>query len=186
MNQLASVYGDTAIAALSIVFRVTMFSTAIVLGFGQGFQPVCGFNFGAKKFDRVRRAFWFSVSVTSIYCMMMSVLGYSFAEAIIKIFRPDDFELIALGSKALRYGCLVYSSVGFVTTSNMLLQNTRKTLRATTLSASRQGFVLALVLYVGSRLWGLDGIIAAQPISDGITFLIAIPFALSGLREMRT
>lgn len=185
MNQLASVYGDTAIAALSIVFRVTMFSTAIVLGFGQGFQPVCGFNFGARKFDRVRRAFWFSVSVTSIYCMVMSLLGYSFAEAIIKLFRPDDVELIALGSRALRYESFVYSSVGFVTTSNMFLQNTRKTLRATTLSASRQGFVLAMVLYIGSRVWGLEGIISAQPISDGITFLISIPFVFSGLREMR-
>ena len=185
MNQLASVYGDTAIAALSIVFRVTMFSTAIVLGFGQGFQPVCGFNFGARKFDRVKRAFWFSVSVTSIYCAMMSLLGYCFSESIIKIFRPDDLELISLGSKALRYECLVYSTIGFVTTSNMMLQNTRKTIRATTLSASRQGFVLAIVLYIGSRVWGLDGIISAQPISDGLTFLIAIPFVFSGLREMR-
>ena len=162
-----------------------MFSTAIVLGFGQGFQPVCGFNFGARKFDRVKRAFWFSVSVTSIYCAMMSLLGYCFSESIIKIFRPDDLELISLGSKALRYECLVYSSIGFVTTSNMMLQNTRKTIRATALSASRQGFVLAIVLYIGSRVWGLDGIISAQPISDGLTFLIAIPFVFSGLREMR-
>ena len=116
---------------------------------------------------------------------MMSLFGFSFAETIIKIFRPDDVDLIALGSKALRYECLVYSTVGFVTTSNMFLQNTRKTIRATTLSASRQGFVLAIVLYIGSRAWGLDGIISAQPISDGITFLIAIPFVFSGLREMR-
>ena len=184
MNQLASVYGDTAIAALSIVFRVTMFATAIVLGFGQGFQPVCGFNFGAGKFSRVKHAFWFSVAVTSAYCALLSITGYVFAEKIIALFRPNDFELIALGAEALRYECLVYSTIGFVTVSNMFLQNTRKTIRATTLSASRQGFVLALVLYFGSRLWGLKGIISAQPISDGITFLISIPFAYSVLREM--
>ena len=94
MNQLAGFYGDTAIAALSIVFRVMMFATAIVLGFGQGFQPVCGFNFGARKFDRVRRAFWFSTGVTAVYCAALSVTGYIFAENIIALFRPDDLELI--------------------------------------------------------------------------------------------
>ena len=186
MNQLAGFYGDTAIAALSIVFRVTMFATAMVLGFGQGFQPVCGFNFGAGKFDRVRRAFWFSVSVGTAYCMCLCIAGYFCAERIIALFRPDDADLIALGAKALRCECLVYWSVSFVTMSNMFLQNARKTIRATTLSASRQGFMLALALYVGRRLWGLDGIITAQPIADGLTFLLAVPFAWSGLREMRS
>ncbi|MBQ3446567.1 MAG: MATE family efflux transporter, partial [Synergistaceae bacterium] len=108
MNQLAGAYGDTAIAALSIVFRVTMFATSIVLGFGQGFQPVCGFNYGAGKYERVRRAFWFSVGVTAVYCASLSIAGYAFAERIIALFRPDDLELIALGSQALRYECLVY------------------------------------------------------------------------------
>ena len=185
MNQLAGAYGDTAIAALSIVFRVTMFATAVVLGFGQGFQPVCGFNFGAGKFSRVREAFWFGVSVITVYCAVLSIGGYIFAEKIIGLFRPDDRELIALGSSALRYECLVYTTIGFVTMSNMFLQSTRKTIRATSLSASRQGFVLALVLYVGSRLWGLEGIISAQPLSDGITFLISIPFVYSLMRELK-
>ena len=185
LNHLAGFYGDIAIAALSIVTRVTFFATAMVLGFGQGFQPVCGFNFGARKFMRVRRAFWFSVTVTSLYCALLSVMGYVFAEKIIALFRPDDAELISLGARALRYECLVYSSVGFVTISNMFLQNTRKTLRATTLSASRQGFMLFLALYVGRKFFGLTGIIAAQPAADGLTFLLAVPFAWSGLREMR-
>ena len=186
MNHLAGFYGDTAIAALSIVFRVTMFATAMVLGFGQGFQPVCGFNFGARKFDRVRRAFWFSVGVTTIYCAVLSITGYVFAERVIALFRPDDAELISLGSMALRRECLVYWSVSFVTMSNMFLQNTRKTIRATTLSASRQGFMLALALYFGRMFWGLEGIISAQPVADGLTFVIAVPFTWSVLREMRT
>ena len=183
MNQLAGFYGDTAIAALSIVFRVMMFATAIVLGFGQGFQPVCGFNFGAGKFDRVRRAFWFSAGVTAVYCAVLSVTGYAFAEKIIALFRPDDTELIALGSRALRYECFVYSTVSFVTISNMYLQNTRRTIRASILAGSRQGFMLALALYFGRKLFGLTGIIAAQPVADGLTFLLAVPFAYSALRE---
>lgn len=185
MNQLAGFYGDTAIAALSIVFRVCMFATSIVLGFGQGFQPVCGFNYGAGKFGRVKRAFWFSVSATAVYCFLLSVTGYVFAEKIIAMFRPDDSELIALGSEALRYECLVYSTVSFVTISNMFLQNTRKTIRASLLAASRQGFMLAIALHVGQKFFGLTGIIAAQPVSDGLTFMLAIPFAYSALREMK-
>ena len=185
MNQLAGFYGDTAIAALSIVFRVCMFATSIVLGFGQGFQPVCGFNYGAGKFGRVKRAFWFSVGVTAVYCFLLSVTGYVFAEKIIAMFRPDDSELIALGSEALRYECLVYSTVSFVTISNMFLQNTRKTIRASLLAASRQGFMLAIALHVGQKFFGLTGIIAAQPVSDGLTFMLAIPFAYSALREMK-
>lgn len=185
MNQLAGFYGDTAIAALSIVFRVTMFATAIVLGFGQGFQPVCGFNFGAGKFGRVRRAFWFSAGVTAVYCAVLSVTGYVFAENIIALFRPDDLDLIALGSTALRYECFVYSTVSFVTISNMYLQNTRRTIRASILAASRQGFMLALALYFGRKLFGLTGIIAAQPVADGLTFILAVPFAYSALREDR-
>ncbi|MBQ7170097.1 MAG: MATE family efflux transporter [Synergistaceae bacterium] len=185
MNQLAGAYGDTAIAALSIVFRVTMFATSIVLGFGQGFQPVCGFNYGAGKYERVRRAFWFSVGVTAVYCASLSIAGYAFAERIIALFRPDDLELIALGSQALRYECLVYWSVSFVTISNMYLQNTRRTIRATTLAASRQGFMLALALHFGRKFFGLTGIISAQPVADGLTFLLAVPFTWSALREMR-
>lgn len=185
MNQLAGFYGDTAIAALSIVFRVCMFATSIVLGFGQGFQPVCGFNYGAGKFGRVKRAFWFSVSATAVYCFLLSVTGYVFAEKIIAMFRPDDSELIALGSEALRYECLVYSTVSFVTISNMFLQNTRKTIRASLLAASRQGFMLAIALHVGRKFFGLTGIIAAQPVSDGLTFMLAIPFAYSALHEMK-
>ena len=184
MNQLAGFYGDTAIAALSIVFRVCMFATSIVLGFGQGFQPVCGFNYGAGKFLRVRRAFWFSVGITAVYCAALSIAGYVLAEKIIAIFRPDDSELIALGSQSLRYECLVYSTVSFVTISNMFLQNTRRTIRASILAASRQGFMLALALYFGRKFFGLTGIIAAQPVADGLTFLLAVPFAFSALREM--
>ena len=185
MNLLAGFYGDTAIAALSIVFRVMMFATSIVLGFGQGFQPVCGFNYGAGKFGRVRQAFWFSVGVTAVYCTCLSATGYVFADRVIALFRPDDMELIALGSQALRFECMVYWSVSFVTISNMFLQNTRRTVRATTLSASRQGFMLALALYFGRKYFGLTGVIAAQPVADGLTFLLAVPFAWSGLREMR-
>lgn len=185
MNQLAGFYGDLAIAAFSVVNRVVMLSTSIVLGFGQGFQPVCGFNFGAKLYGRVKRAFWFSVAVTTIYGACVSLLGYVSAERIIAVFRPDDAELIALGSRTLRYECFVYTFVGFITITNMFTQNTRKTIRASVLAASRQGFMLALSLYFGRKYFGLEGIAMAQPAADFATLLLAVPFAWSALREMR-
>ena len=183
MNQLAGVYGDVAIAALSVVNRVIMFSTSMVLGFGQGFQPVCGFNYGAREFMRVKRAFWFSVMITSAYCFVLSLMGYFFAENIIAIFRPNDSELISLGSRALRYEYMIYTSVGFVTISNMYLQSIRKTIRASILAASRQGFMLFLSLHIGMKFFGLTGIITAQPLADALTFMIAIPFSFSALNE---
>ncbi len=185
MNQLAGIYGDTAIAALSVVNRVIMFSTSMVLGFGQGFQPVCGFNYGAKEFSRVRRAFWFTVITTSAYCCVLSITGYIFAENVIAIFRPDDIDLISIGSRALRYECIVYTTVGFVTISNMYLQSIRKTIRASILAASRQGIMLFIALQIGINFFGLNGVIMAQPMSDAFTFLLAIPFSLSALNETK-
>ena len=185
MNQLAGLYGDVAIAALSVVNRVIMFSTSMVLGFGQGFQPVCGFNYGAREFTRVRHAFWFTVMITSAYCAFLSVLGYVLAENVIAIFRPNDTELISLGSRALRYECIVYTSVGFVTISNMYLQSIRKTIRASILAASRQGFMLFIALHIGMKFFGLTGIITAQPLADALTFMIAIPFSFSALNESK-
>lgn len=185
MNQLAGLYGDVAIAALSVVNRVIMFSTSMVLGFGQGFQPVCGFNYGAREFTRVRHAFWFTVMITSAYCAFLSVLGYVLAENVIAIFRPNDAELISLGSRALRYECIVYTSVGFVTISNMYLQSIRKTIRASILAASRQGFMLFIALHIGMKFFGLTGIITAQPLADALTFMIALPFSFSALNESK-
>ena len=184
MNQLAGGFGDLAIAALSVVNRVVMFTTSVVLGFGQGFQPVCGFNFGARRFDRVRRAFWFSVLVTTGYCAVFGLLGYLLAPRVIALFRPDDGELIQLGARALRYECLVYAINGFIIMSNMYLQNTRRTFSASLLAASRQGLLLVPALHLGRRFMGLTGIMAAQPVSDALTFCLAVPLAFAALRSM--
>ena len=184
MNQLAGVYGDVAIAALSVVNRLVMFATSMVLGFGQGFQPVCGFNFGAREHARVRRAFWFGVTVTTCWCATLSALGYAFAPRVIALFRPGDDELIQLGARALRWECLVYGSIGFTTMANMYLQNTRRTFSASILAASRQGLILVPALSLGRRLLGLSGILSAQPVADALTFCLSLPLALGALRSM--
>ncbi len=185
LNHSAGLYGDLAIAAMSVVNRVVIFSSSIVIGFGQGFQPVCGFNYGAKIFERVKQAFNFSVIFTTVYCVILSVIGYFFGANVIALFRPDDAELIELGAMALKFQSYAFIFVGYITMSNMYLQSTRKTIRASILAASRQGFMLALALYVCKNLFGLTGIAMAQPVADFLSFMIAVPFSVSAISEMK-
>lgn len=183
LNNYASRYGDSAVAAFSIVNRVIMFATSVMLGFGQGFQPVCGFNYGAKLYDRIRDAFRFSVCTGTIYCGIVSIVGIVFAPEIVQIFRADDPEVIQLGAMVLRFHCYSYTLNGFIILTNMYLQNIRKTVSAILVATARQGLFFLPLLIIGAKYWGLTGIIVAQPISDNLSFLMALPLCLSALKE---
>lgn len=185
LNQRARVYGDAAIAAFAVLTKIINISGAAILGFGQGFQPVCGFNYGAKKFDRVRKAVWFSVSVSTVVMVIASVFLYFFSEPAIGLFR-DDSAVIEIGAAALRYQCMVLPLLGWVIIMNMYLQNIRKTLPATILAISRQGLIFIPVLLILSAILGLKGLELAQPTSDFLTFLIAIPMGVAALKELHT
>ena len=185
LNTAAGPFGDAAIAAMSIVTRLTQFAASAVLGFGQGFQPVCGFNYGAGRYDRVRRGFWFCVVVASVVLVVLSSLGEIFAPGLIAIFRADDAQVIAIGAKALRLQCITFPLLGWVTLCNMLLQNIGKVTQASVLSVARQGlFFLPLILLL-PMTFGLLGVQICQPIADVLTFVIAIPLALPALRFLR-
>lgn len=166
LNNLASVYGDEALASFSIVSRVMHFATAIVLGFGQGYQPVCGFNYGAGLHDRVRRAFWFCVSVSTAYCMVICLLGQFFAPEIISLFRGEDPEVVRMGSLILRAQCASFVFVGFTVLNNMHFQTTRQTGAAILLAVARHGVFFFPVLFAGYALFGFAGLVAAHPIAD--------------------
>ena len=122
MNRLAGGYGDAAIAAMSIVSKIMNFVGAAVIGFGQGFQPVCGFNYGAKKYDRVKKAFWFSVKVTTVFLIVAAVFGFILSPYVIALFRRDDTDVIAIGSFAFRAQCISLPLSGFIVMANMYLQ----------------------------------------------------------------
>ena len=184
LNSLAGFYGDLAIAAMSVVNRLVMFAGSVLIGFGQGFQPVCGFNFGAKEYGRLKKAYYFSVIVATIYCGILSIAGYFGGSEVIALFRPDDPELIELGAMALRFQSYAFIFVGYVVIGNMFLQSTRKVVRASIIASLRQGFMLALSLYVCRGLFGLTGIAMAQPVADALSFLISVPLVVSGLREL--
>ena len=184
LNQLASAYGDEAIAAFSVVSRIMMLACAAMIGYGQGFQPVCGFNYGAGLFDRVRKAFWHSCLVSTIYCSVLAVLGSLFAQPLVALFRADDMDVINIGSEVLRYQCLSFPLVGFITLANMYLQNIRKTVPAIIMASARQGLFFIPALFAGHAIWGFTGIEIAQALADAGAFLFAVPMVLHALRQM--
>lgn len=183
LNYAASSYAPpgqeaSSVAAFAVVSRTTMFAFSLILGFVQGFQPVCGFNYGAHKYQRVRQSYIFAYLVSTAMLLVLSVLGFIFAPHIIAIFRSEDPVLIDIGSRALRWQCAVFPLVTLGTATNMLFQNIRMPFRSTLLSIGRQGLFFIPAILILPRFFGLDGVIATQAVADICTFLLSIPFAL--------
>ena len=184
MNLMARPYGDAAIAAMSIVMRITNFAASIMTGFGQRFQPVCGFNYGARKFRRVQEGVWFCVRLSTVFLLGMSVLGWFGASGLVALFQREDQEVIAFGTRALRFQCISFPLLGWITMCNMMMQTIGKGVRASIMAMSRQGlFFIPLVIVLSSRI-GFLGVQMSQPISDVLSFLVAIILQASVLREM--
>lgn len=183
LNQTAGPYGDAAIAAMSIVNRYIMFINSSVIGFGQGFQPVCGFCFGAKRYARVREAFRFCVKVTTLVLLALAVVSFIFSGQIIAVFRRDDPQVIAIGTLALRLQLLTLPLWGMITMTNMFAQSIGYGVRATIISISRQGTFLIPALLILPRFFGLLGIQMAQPVGDLFTFVLAVFLSRGILRE---
>jgi len=183
LNHAAQPYGDAAIAAMGVVQRITMFGFSAMLGFGQGFQPVCGFNYGAGLYSRVKKGFWFCVKFSFLFLLLVSVLGFLFAPELIAIFR-DDPAVIECGARALRFQCITMYLSSFVITSNMMMQSMGLVGPATFLSVARQGLFFIPLVLILSSLFGLTGIQMTQAIADLLTFLCAVPLQLHNLRNL--
>lgn len=183
LNVAAAGYGDAAVAAMSIVSRVTMFVMAVIVGLGQGFQPFCGYCYGAALYNRLRHGFWFTVRVGFIFLLFFSAVFFCFAEQTIAVFR-DDAIVIAIGSTALRWHLAVYPLNAYIMAGNMMLQTTRRPLRANVLSSARKGLVFIPFILILPHLFGLMGIAMCQAVCDVVTFIIAIPIVRSAFREM--
>jgi Na+-driven multidrug efflux pump len=168
---------------MSIVSRVLNFLFCIALGIGQGFQPVSAFNYGAKKYSRVKDGFWFSIKSSMVVMCVSAFLGVVFAREIISWFR-DDPEVIRIGTLALRLNCISLFCMPSSLCGNMLFQSIGKSGRATLLSTIRSGLVYIPVLVVLSYLIGLMGIQSAQPIADIISAAITLPMVVSFFRTL--
>lgn len=171
LNIAANPYGDAAIAAMSVVSRIMMFANSALIGFGQGFQPVCGFNYGAGRNNRVREAFWFCVKVSTAVLLGLAVLGGFLSGHLIWIFRNDP-DVIQIGTTALRFQCVTFALNGWIIMNNMMMQTMGKTVPATILAASRQGLFFIPALLILPQFLGLTGIQCAQAVSDVFTFAL--------------
>ena len=184
LNLGAGLYGDAAIAAMSIVSRIVMFANSCVIGYGQGFQPVCGFCYGAKLYGRVKQAFWFCVKVATAFLCCAAVAAFAFAPQLVAIFRKGDPDVLAVGAFALRVQCLTFPLSAWITLCNMMMQTIGKSVRASFLAMARQGLFFIPAVLILPRLFGLTGLQVSQAVADVITFAVSIPLQISVFREM--
>ncbi|MBQ7058369.1 MAG: MATE family efflux transporter [Firmicutes bacterium] len=188
LNLEAGIYGaaaaDAAIAAMGVVSRITMFAYSALIGFGQGFQPVCGTNYGAKNYARVKEAFHYCVKIGSIALAVLSILGFIFAKPLVAAFR-DDPMVIEIGYVALRAQCVVFVLNVYVIMSTMLLQTIGKAVPASIVAMARQGLFFVPMILLLPLFLGLFGVQIAQPAADVFSFILAIPLCRKVLREMQ-
>ena len=183
LNFSAGIYGDAAIAGMSIVTRIMQFANSCLIGFGQGFQPVCGFNYGAKKYGRVKEAFWFCGKLSTIVLLVLAIVGFTFSPQIVSIFR-DDPEVIAVGKIAMKMQCITFPLAAWIVMCNMMTQTIGKAVRASFLAMARQGLFFIPAVLILPRLFGLFGLEISQAVADVITFALAIPLQRKTLKEM--
>ena len=174
LNHQAGIFGgDTAIAAMSIVSRIFFFIFSISLGVGQGFQPVSAFNYGARKFARIRQAFRFTTCTAEILVFFFSIFTFIFAQYFVRLFR-DDVQVIEIAARALRLQCAGILFLPFSMTCEMLFQVTGKKLQAAILSSCRSGLFFIPILLILSFLRGISGIQEAQPLAYIISIIPSV------------
>ena len=173
LNVVAAKYGDGVIAALTISSRIAAFAYMIMIGWGQGFQPICAMNYGAKQYDRVKKAFKFAVVGGTLFLIMAAILLYVFSELLIKTMSNDN-EVILVGSEILRMQCITLPLLGYFAISSMLMQNIGQYFGASIISISRQGIFYIPLLYILSNIFGEFGIYLLQPVADVLSFGLAV------------
>lgn len=184
LNNLAGgAGGDAAVAAMSIVNRITFFIFAVGLGIGQGFQPVASFNYGAKIFSRVKTAFYFTFGAGEVLLGVFVVIGLLFSNHLIEVFR-DDPTVVAIGTLSLKLQLLSLFFHPMTICSNMLFQSIGENKKATFLSMLRSGILFIPILLVMTKLFGLFGVQSAQAIADVLTFFVSAPLVLLFLKNL--
>lgn len=184
LNGQAGVYGDAAVAAMSIVNRICFFIFSVGLGIGQGFQPVAAFNYGAKKYGRVRKGFYFTWAAGEVLLGGIALVGMFFPAELVGFFR-DDAEVIAIGTVALTAQLVSLFFQPLSVCSNMMFQSIGENKTATFLSMLRSGLYFIPVILLLSKTMGLFGIEISQTIADVLAFFTALPFAVSFLRKLK-
>ena len=183
LNIAARSYGDAAVAGMSIVTRIFLFILSVAIGVGQGLQPVASFNYGARKYHRVRQAAVFTLKAAFVLLVVLIAVCWWNDETLIRLFR-DDPEVTAVALPAFRYQCFAILLQPVIVVTNMTFQSVGKAGRATFLACCRQGVCFIPLILVLPRVLGLVGVEFCQPIADALTFFISLPFLLAFLRQL--
>ena len=183
LNLAARGYGDAAVAGMSIVSRIFMFIISVAIGVGQGLQPVASFNYGARKYRRVRQAAIFTIEAA--FCMLVVLVGLCWVngDALIRLFR-DDPAVTAVALPAFHYQCLAMLLQPIIVVANMTFQSVGASGRATFLACCRQGVFFIPLILILPRTHGLFGVEICQPIADVLTFLVSLPFLIAFLQQL--
>ena len=184
LNVAAGRFGDAAIAGMSIVGRVTFVVFAAVIGLGQGFQPLCGFCYGARLYERVREGYWFIVRLGTSFLVCVAVLGFVWSAEIVAVFRHDP-AVVAVGSVALRWQLVTLPLGAVVMYTNMMMQTIRKPWQANILAASRNGLFFIPLIIILPHFLGLLGVEMCQACADMLSFLLAVPIAVNGFKALK-
>ena len=176
--------GLASIAAMSIVGKIIMFIASMMIGIGQGFSPVSGYNYGAKRYDRVKRAYIFLVTSGACVMSVFALVAVIFAPQIIAAFRNDP-DVIAVGTVALRWQAAFLPLHALIVGTNMLMQSTRHIKAATFLSMNRQGVYFIPAILILPKLFGLFGVEISQAVADIFSMFTAIPYMIWFFRKLR-
>lgn len=184
LNNAAADYGDAAVAAISIVGKIFMLIFSVILGFGQGYQPVAGFNYGAGKYKRVKEALMFNYITATIMMTVLAAGGFIFAPQLMDLFIKDDPQVIETGALALRIQCLSMPLLPLTTTSNMTFQSIGKSWTAVLLSSCRQGIYFIPLILILPDIYGLNGVISVQTAADVLSAATSLPFLIWFVRKL--
>ncbi len=185
ISYAASFYGEEAIAAMGIVLRIVTLGTNVVAGYMKGLQPIAGFNYGAKDYERVQEAIKSSIKWTTLFCIVWTAIIYLFVPSILSIFGKDK-DVLRIAIPALRAAVIMFITFGFQFTYATLYLAIGKALAGAFLNSLRQGIVFIPVILLLPKMMGLDGVIYAQAISDVLTTIITVPFALSVSKQLES
>ncbi|WP_273327011.1 MATE family efflux transporter [Vallitalea guaymasensis] len=184
ISRAAKAYDDQAIAAIGIVLRIITLGTNVVFGFMKGFQPIAGYNYGAKNFGRLKDATKTTIKWTTIFCIAWTAISFIFAKPIISIFSSDE-EVIRIGVKALRANTIMFFTFGFQFTYSTLYLAIGRAISGGILNIGRQGIFFIPVILIMPSLLGLNGIIYSQAVADILTSVVTVVFAVKIEREFR-
>ena len=183
-NQAGAFGGDAALDAMSIVSKIFMIVFSASLGIGQGYQPVCGYNYFAKRYDRVKEAMIFTLIWGAVLMFVTCSILFAFAEPIMKLFVESGGETVAIGTRVIRYQSLTMPFLSLNVIANMSFQSTKKKISATILSCCRQGIFFIPFIFILPAIFKLGGVEMTQALSDFCTFLFTIPFFISFVKEL--